>query len=309
MCDRSRRSAPLVAAAAALGALELLVRALDVGARVPVVAADFGATAIVAGIVAGLQFLGGLFKGKVDGNVKLALEGVRSVVADLGKKIVEGLTVVAWQFARLWDWLKKHLSRIAREIYDVIAAIVQRVTRVLDKILGPVIDFLDKVRANLLQIYRDYIRPILDIIEFIRLPLRILSAFGVEWAKRLDATLGNLEDWITDNFRFVLGKVNHAIDVLNGIVDVTGLLKRFALTRSLLRDINIWMGLAWWKAHRPLQEATRDDYLRPLPTALADARAGQLDEYVRTRGGELAPVIDEAIADAFLIARDVSSGL
>ena len=309
MSDRFKRKAAFTAAALALGALELLWRALAPDPDPRVVRADFGTSAIIIGIIGLVGSLFGSQRGKVDGFVARALDGMKEGIADLADKVIEGALIVAWQFARVWDWLKKHIARIARALYDVIATIVKRLARMLDKVLGPIIDFLEKARDRIWQIYRDYVRPVLDVIEFIRAPLRILSAFGVDWAKRLDATLGNLEDWITENFTEVMGRVNRAIDVLNGIVDVGGLLKRIALTKSLFRDINIWVGLAWWKMHRPADQATLDDYRRALPTASQDARARQLHEYMRTRGGELAPVIDEALDDAFLIARRVRSGL
>jgi len=309
MSARSRRNARLALTIAALVALELAWRATASPDDPRVVRADFGASAAALLVLSAINFLSRLFKGKVDPNVARSLEGLRSGLVDLGKAILEGLTAVAWRFAQVWDWLRKWFGRIFRELADVIGAVVKRLSRILDRVLGPVIDFLDKVRKHVWAIYNDIVKPILDIIEFIRLPLKILSAFNVEWAKRLDATLANLEDWIVDQFTFVMGKLNQAINVLNGIVDVSGLLKRITLIKSLRRDGNIWLSFAWNKLHRPLEPAKRQDYRRELPTELADRRAGQLDEYVRTGGGELAPLIDEALADALLIAWRMRSGL
>lgn len=293
MCERSRRNAWLVAAAVGVGALEAVWRANASPPDPRIVHADFGTSAIITGIVSLIGWLAGSQRGRVDGFVARALDGIKDGVSDLADKVIEGALIVAWQFARLWDWLKKHVARIARELYDIFKASVVRVSRILDKIIGPIIDFLDKVRTRLLEIYRDYIKPILEIIEFIRIPLRILSAFNVEWAKRLDATLANLEDWITDNFNYVLGKVNQAINVLNEIVDVTGLLKRFTLVRSIMRDLNLVMALWWNRSHMPLIGDPLSQYLQPfegreIPPVNAEARA-----YIEVRQGPDRGRIDE----------------
>ena len=308
MSDRSRRNAPAVLTFVALAALEILWRYTTPEVNTAVVRADFGITGTALLVSAALNFLGGLFRGKVDPNVKRALEGMRGTIADIGKAIVDGLAWAGGKIAAVLLSVKSFIQRTFGPLFTMLKNLVQRVSRILDRIIGPIINFLDKVRDHVWAIYRDFVKPVLDIIEFIRLPLRILSAFGVDWAKRLDATLANLEDWITDNFRMVIGKLNKAIDFLDQIVDVNGMLKRFTLVKSLFRDINIWVGLAWWKMHRPADQATLDDYRRALPTASQDARARQLHEYMRTGGGELAPVIEEALAEALLIAQRVRSG-
>ena len=182
MSARSRRNARLALTIAALVALELAWRATASPDDPRVVRADFGASAAALLVLSAINFLSGLFKGKVDPNVARSLEGLRSGLVDLGKAILEGLTAVAWRFAQVWDWLRKWFGRIFRELADVIGAVVKRLSRILDRVLGPVIDFLDKVRKHVWAIYNDIVKPILDIIEFIRLPLKILSAFNVEWA-------------------------------------------------------------------------------------------------------------------------------
>lgn len=280
MSARLRRSALTLAALAALAALEWLWRAHVSGDDARVLLADFGMSNIVGGIISAIGNLFGGSSGRVDFGTKKALADLSGIVKGLGEKIVEGLTIVAWEFARVWDWLKRHIERIARGLYDVIVRVVQRLRKILGPIIGPIIEFLKDVRDHVWKFYTDFVKPVLDIIEFIRLPLRILSGFNVEWAKRLDATLANLEDWITDNFRLVMGKLNQAIDFLDQIVDVTGLLKRYALMNSLLRDIHIQSAM-WWRwrfkletpearaaRNRRLGERTVEDAQRDTATVI-----------------------------------------
>lgn len=253
MCASPRRNHLIAAAAAGLGALGLACGVLPSLDGPPVVQADFGITGAAIAVSAVLNFLGGLFKGRVSPEIKRALEGMRGAIADVGRAIIDGLAWAGGKMMAILAAVKRFIARTFGPLFDMLKKLVIRVSRILDRILGPIINFLDKVREHVWGIYRDFIRPVLDILEFIRFPLRILSAFNVEWAKRLDATLANLEDWITDNFTFVMGKLNQAINFLNGIVDVTGLLKRYALMNSLLRDIHIQSAM-WWRWRFKLED-------------------------------------------------------
>lgn len=297
MSARLRRSALTLATLAALAALYWLWRAHVAPADARVLAADFGMSNIVGSIISLVGNLFGGSSGRVDFGTKKALADLSGIVKGLGEKIVEGLTIVAWEFARVWDWLKKYIERIARGLYDVIVRVVARLRKILGPIIGPIIEFLKDVRDHVWKFYTDFVKPVLDIIEFIRLPLRILSGFNVEWAKRLDATLANLEDWITDNFRLVMGKLNQAIDFLDMVVDVTGLLKRFTLMRSLIRDLDLVMRLAWDNVHQPLQGDKLARYRspferKPVATVASEARA-----YIVNRDGPDRARIDEHAAD------------
>jgi len=297
MSDRSRRNARIVLTVAALAALSLVWRKVATSADPRVVYADFGASAAVIAVIAVVNFLSGLFHGRVDPQVMRGIDGIRSGIRDLGGAIVEGLTAVAWRFAQVWDWLRKWFSRIARELYDVIRAVVQRVSKILDKVLGPVIDFLDKVREHIWKIYNDYVKPILDIIEFIRIPLRILSQFNVEWAKKLDATLAQIEDEIVENFQLVLGTLNKTINLLNDIVDVDRLLKRITLLRSILRDVQ-YLNNLWWNSHtRELTEAQRENYRSKFEPTEPERVTAEMRVHFASGNARISPAVREAIAN------------
>lgn len=309
MFDRLRPNARALLAFATLAALHWLWGANPSPDGLEVVRADFGVTGAALIVSAVVNFLGGLFRGRIDPNVSRALDGMRGSIRDIGDAIVKGLAWLAGNVATVLAAVKRFIQRTFGPLFDMLRNLVMKISRILDRIIGPIIDFLVKVKEHVWAIYRDIVRPILDIIEFIRIPLRILSLFGIEWAKKLDATLAAIEDEIVENFAFVMGKLNQAINFLNEIVDVNGLLKRITLMRSLMRDGKLWLSYAWFTSHRPLELAKRQDYTRDVPTVLAEARVEQLGEYMRSGGGELAPLIDETLADALLVARRVRSGL
>lgn len=257
----SRRNARLVLTVAALAALELIFGISAADADHAIVRADFGVTGAVLIVTAALNFLSGLFRGRIDPNVRRSLDGMRSTIRDIGSAIVQGLAWFGGKMMSVLAAVKRFIQRTFGPLFDMLKKLVQRIGRILDKIFGPIIEFLEDVKKHVWKFYNDFVKPVLDIIEFIRLPLRILSAFGVEWAKRLDATLANLEDWITEQFTFVMGKLNQAINFLNMVVDVNGLLKRFTLMNSLLRDIHIQSAM-WWrwrmKDESPAERARRN---------------------------------------------------
>lgn len=192
----------------------------------------------VIGLVIGaIAFLKGLFGGRVDAAVKRALEGLRDGLERVGKAIADGVAWLSHKIIAAIEAVKRFIVRTFGPLYDMLKRFVQRVQRILDRVIGPIIDFLDKVREHVMAIYNDIVKPILDIIEFIRIPLRILSQFNVEWAKRLDATLAGIEDDIAHTFSYVLGQLNKTINLLNDIVDVDRLLKRFTFIRTVMRDV------------------------------------------------------------------------
>jgi hypothetical protein len=297
MFDRSRRNAPGIGLMLGLGALELLCgpNASDPGSGV--VHADFGVTGTVLLVTAAINFLSGLFRGRVDPNVKFALEGMRTTIGDIARAIVDGLAWAGGKIAAVLLSVKAFIARTFGPLFEMLKKLVERVSRILDRIIGPIIDFLDRVRDHVWAIYRDFVKPILDVIEFIRLPLRILSAFGVDWARKLDAKLAEVEDWIADNFRMVIGKLNKAIDFLDQIVDVTGLLKRITFVRTLMRDLGILDALLLNRWHRPLTGDKLDRYGQPFTRRTIDQVRADLTAYVLYGQGPDRGRIDEHAAD------------
>lgn len=262
-----------------------------------IVRADFGASVLVPAIISALGSLFGLFKGKTSGNMSFALEGIRTGIVDLGRKIVDGLLVVAWQFARLWDWLLKWVPRIFAKLYDVIRAIVTRLSGWLNKIFGPILDFLDKVRHHLNEIYKNIIRPILDMIEMLRVFTRLLSSVGIEWAKELDAKLAELERKIVEPYNFVLGWLNRINATIDRIITLDGLLQRVTLLGSLMRDAFELTNIGLNTLHKPLDAGGLERYKRAWEQRPLSEFNAVAEAYIVRRGGPDRGRIDEHVAD------------
>jgi hypothetical protein len=165
----------------------------------------------------------------------------------------------------------------------------------LDATFGPVLEYLKMVRDNVMLFYKTWIRPWLDLIDVARRTLRILSALGLDWARQLDAKLGQLQELIDRPFRLVLGKLNEVINIVNRIVTVDGLIQRVALLRSLERDFVYAWRTAVNPWRRDLTNVDREQVKTNLQGKTLSQITAETKAYMRGEGGPLAPLFDEML--------------
>lgn len=161
-------------------------------------------------------------------------------------------------FIKVWDFAGSLYDDVLKPAWEKFWSWFDKLRTWLNDTFGPLLDWLRKLREQLLKFWATYIRPWLDFIDVTRRILRILGNFGLAFAKKLDQELGDLENAIEAPFRFVLGKLNEIINVVNTIATAGGLLQQVALIRSLARDYQLV-----WKAivkpySTPVDSATRD---------------------------------------------------
>ena len=80
-----------------------------------------------------------------------------------------------------------------------------------------------------------YFRPILNTITVTRQILRLLARFRLKWAQELDRKLAELEDLLLFPLREALLRLNQAMNWINRIITLDGLLQRVTFIRSLLK--------------------------------------------------------------------------
>lgn len=297
MSTRSRANARRLAGAAAVVLLELICRHVGGADDARVLRADFGVSAGVAAVVALLSGLFGLFGGKQRSNTAFAFDGMRSSIVDLGKSLTTMIVAVAGQVSSVLGVVRRFLQKWAGRLYDLIRNVVNRMVRILDKIFGPIIDFLDKVRVHLKKFYDKVLRPILDTIEFVRGVLRLLSAFGFEWSKKLDAKLAELEGYVLEPYLFLVGKLNEISNWINRIVTLDGLLQRVTLLNSLVRDVSYTNNLWWNSQTRQLTPAERAAmYAAPAKASTSEAIT-ELRRHFLRGDADISPLINEVVAD------------
>jgi hypothetical protein len=152
-----------------------------------------------------------------------------------------------------WEFLRLTYDKVLKPAWDKFWRWFDRFRKWLDDTFGPVLRWLRRVRDTLLDFWKRYVRPWLDLIDVTRRLLRVLNALGLHWAAALDAKLGAIEDAIERPFRLLLAKVNEIITLVDRVITFDGLLQRVALIRSLARDYNY----AW--------RAIANPYRKPIP--------------------------------------------
>lgn len=238
MYRRFRRSDPRRGVFGAALLYCLVERLLTTHGESAALLADFGASAVVATVV---SLLGNLFNwrgGKVDSSTITALNSIRGSVVELGQSVARGIVDVAGKIAAVGGTFIRFIQKTFGKLYDLLTKVVVRIARILDRIFGPVIDFLNKIRVHLKKFYDKVLKPIVDTIEMVRACLRVLSFFGVDWSKTLDAKLAELERYVLAPYEWFSTQLNKAFEIINRIVTGDGLLQRLTLLQSLLRDAN-----------------------------------------------------------------------
>jgi len=258
--------------------------------------ADFGVDVGRALVNFGALLLG-IFGGRIDKAVKRALETMRDAIV----KIVETLAAFAAQtgtlFARVAGLLRRFWTRALLPLLRRLDDWALRVQRWLRDTFGPILRFLLEVRRRLLEFYAKWFRPIFDTIDVIRRILGLLSVLHLDFARKLDQKLAELERRLRLPLEVVIRKINEAIDVVDAIIDANGFFRRLALIRSLVRYQKDALKVWWQSVHRPLAGVKREEYESPPRLRPIDAVATDYRQYVIEGGGPDAARIDEHARD------------
>jgi len=270
--------------------------------------ADFGASAAVALIITVAGFLKNLFGGRIDAKVKRALDGLKNAIVAMGKEIAEFFRNVGGKFGDVWSWVRRQWRNVIVPALRKLDRYVKRVFKWLKDTFGPIIEFLQKVRRELLKFYDKWFRPIFDTIDVIRRVLGIFSLFGLEWSRKLDQKLAELEDAIRRPFLLLVQKVNEIIDVVDRIVTLDGLLQRITLLRSVVRDVYSIAGI-WHRAHsKPLTDQERQQIQAGAKLMESEEISAAFDEWRQTGGGPFAAEIAEHSAELRIRLRKYGYG-
>lgn len=252
------------------------------------------------------EFIAGLFQTSIDAIVASlvwAVGALQATTIALWNGVKGAFELARVGFGKVWDFFKPVYLDVLKPAWLKFWKWFDTARAWLDKTFGPVLRWLIKLRQQLLDFWKTYVRPWLDLIDVTRKLLRTLAALGLDWAKALDRELGALEEKITAPFLFLLGKLNDIINVVNTVVTADGLFQRVALIRSLARDYQYaWNALTLPYLHN--QEPPKDsdtsalDNPKSITTVAADVRSYLVDE-----GGELAPAVNEAAAQFAIYLR------
>jgi len=203
----------------------------------------------------------------------------------------------AWKGLRAgWQLLKDTYTHVLKPAWQFFWKWVDKVERWLERTFGPLMAWLRRVRAWLLDFWAVYIRPILDLLDISRRALRVLGALGLEWARALDQKIADLEERIEAPFRALVAKVNDVINIVNRIMTADGLFQRLTYIRTLQRDWNLaWKTLVAGYT-KPVTDAQRKETDAKVAGKSQQQVTSDVRAYMRDRSGPDAGLFSEMAA-------------
>lgn len=260
-----------------------------------VLRAEFGTglAGTLVGIGAGLI---GLFGGKIDKNVKTALDGMRlslrlalEALADFGGE-------VGGEQAKSTGIIARILGVVLLGLIHGVDNGITGLHNWLKNTLGPVLRALQKFRKLFLAFYDKWFKPIFDTIDVIRHVLQVLSFLHLDFARNLDQKLSDLEARLRKIILFPLVELNKVINQVNLVIDEFGFYQRYTLVRSMVLYEKDYWNTLWLSAHKREQEKPPSTSQPPPERTIAAVRSDMV-AYVADDGGPDKERIDEHVAD------------
>jgi hypothetical protein len=210
--------------------------------------AEFGGGGVLgglAGIVSGIANAVRAFAGVTAQQLLTYLKFLREHLLQLSQEIYKGLKETAKALAR-------NVRAIARLLRDGVKTFVRWAVRHIEALhkylkdkLGPALRFLEKLRKRIDAFYKTYVRPVLDVIDFIRQLNAILEVFHVHVLSSLDALLAAVERKIDTVYSTVVANINRIDNFLDLVIGLDGLYQRVTLMTSLSRYRGSWVAGFW----------------------------------------------------------------
>jgi len=150
------------------------------------------------------------------------------VVARVGRAFGDFARTIANGAQSLW-------SHVVRPAIDAVRTFFTRIQQFLDKVTAPIRAILEKINRALDWVWTKIIAPVLDVIEKVRLVLKLLAELGFEWAAKLDAFLLELETRIYESFRQVRDVLNTVSSWLDILFDPRGWIRSTPWLYTLYR--------------------------------------------------------------------------
>lgn len=214
----------------------------------------------------------------------------------IGIAIAHFAVQVGLVFAKVWGFLGKFWTVALKPFITWTWRSIERISGWLKRTFGPVIELLERIRREVDKFYNQFVKPVLDTIDATRRVLQILAQLRVPWARELDAKLSDLESRILRPIREIYSRLNDAMNWINRIVTLDGLIQRVTFIRSQIQYVaDSWRVLINSRS-KALTGSQRDE-LRRLQggRTLADARR-DLDDVMRAGGGSYSAGASEIVA-------------
>ena len=217
-------------------------------------------------------------------NIIYALQFVWDTLVLFARWVAAGARLIKAGFVRA---VKALLHLDFRSIWRSLRCAYERFQRARAWWKRHVQDPIDKIRKNIMDIYRTFFQPIIRFLDSLRVFVRFIALFNRKLAAKLDARLWGLEAKILSPITTALRRLNSISSHLGALVTALGYLDRVTLLESLRRDAS----LVWEVLTNP-RGALHSDPPGITHTTLAQVDA-DFDVYARAGGGPLADRVDD----------------
>ena len=202
----------------------------------------------------------------------------------------QGLVYVARGVFSLGSHLLRGLRALAHlkpsDIIEALKRAKERYDKFLDWYQRTFVDPFDKLRRQVLDVYRRYFRPLILTIDQFRSIVRVVAIFDRRLAAALDARLYSLERKIMWPITEALRRINEHSSYIRALTTASGYLDRILVLETLRRDAL----LVWEVLTNPLGRFHTD------PPAITHRTLAQMnadfDEYATIGSGPLADQVD-----------------
>lgn len=194
------------------------------------------------------------------------------------------------QKALKWLW-----QQVVKTIMTRLPNLLKNYRQWMHDHLQSVIDFFTKLRKWYDDFFKNWIKPILNMIGIMRKILTIFRLLGFKWAARLDGDLAMIEQKIVQTYTTLRGYINQAITWIDLIVDPTGILRRNPLFAAIFQSANEMRNVLLTVPTRPLTGSETDmQSANRQSMTLAGQEANFTNYYSQ---GQVTPSDDQARTD------------
>jgi len=215
----------------------------------------------IGNVVAAIGSLIGSFIGITAARLLEFLKLLKDYVLQLSKELLIGVFRTARAIARVLRTLATFAVNGVKTFAQWAYREIVKLHDFLAEKFGPVLRWLRELKQHIQDIYNRFVRPIIDVIQFIRQLNQILELFHITLLKKLDATLAQIEQRIEEPFLWVTQKITWLENWIDRIVTLDGLFQRVTLIASMARYVAPWSH-GFWNSQVDRTRKAGDDYSR-----------------------------------------------
>jgi len=248
----------------------------------------------VVGAIAGLI---GSFIGITAARLLEFLKLLKDYVLQLSKELLIGVFRTARAIARLARTVATLAAHGVKEFALWSAFKLKYIYEFLKDELTGVLKWLEELKQHIRDIYDRFVRPIVDVIQFIRQLNALLALFHVDLLKKLDAVLAKVEQRIEDPFIKLNQWITWAENQIDRIITLDGFIQRFTLLKSMAKYAAPWTNGFWNSQIDPTKKAGTDySRTRTFPHIEPQVPAEELGAFYRGEGTPFGADMSELVS-------------